>query len=68
MRNRGGNRRASIHVSIIVPSDNSKTEEKWNKSGSLKARAKQLLPAETLPIHGRDTKIKINKKKKCHFA
>lgn len=43
---------ASIHVSIIVPSDNSKTKEKWNKSGSLKARAKRPLPAKALPIHG----------------
>lgn len=53
---------ASIHISIIVPPDNSKTEEKWNKNGSLKDRTVRPLPIQALPVHG--TKIKRIKKKK----
>lgn len=42
--------RPSVYVSITVrvPPDNSKTEEKWSRSGSLKGRSKRSLPEHTL--------------------
>lgn len=45
-------RKSAKRLFTYRSSDNSKTEEKWNKSGSLKARAKRPLPVKALPIHG----------------
>lgn len=45
-------RKSAKRLFTYRSSDNSKTEEKWNKSGSLKARAKRPLPVKALLIHG----------------
>lgn len=61
-----GRESASIRVSIIwIPTDNSKTEEKWNKNGSLKepavCREQRLFPFIVARV-GMAGNIKIRKK------
>lgn len=60
-------RKSAKRLFTYRSSDNSKTEEKWNKSGSLKARTKQPLPVRALFIHGTRGRKNKNKKEEIYM-